>query len=171
MQHSDNRTRINNGIKASHVLLIDENGNNLGTLGIREARTKAQEAGLDLVEVSNNKKNSVCKLMDYGKYKYSQAKKSRKNKSQKVTTKEIKFRPNTGKNDLEYRAKHAMEFISAGNKVKLVVRFRGREAEHMYQTGKALLERFLELVTDPYSIDGHAKVEGKSIVLYISPEA
>lgn len=165
-------TSVNRKIRAPRVLVINENGENLGEMNIMDALSKASNAGLDLVEVSSGKTVPVCKIMDFGKWKYEQSKKSKKNKggSQKQVVKEIKFRPNTGDNDLSYRAKNAAKFLVAGHKVKLSVRFKGREMEHMYDTGKSLLERFLVLVKHPFNIDGNAIAEGNSISLMISPE-
>lgn len=168
------RQRVNDAIGSSRVLLIDESGNNIGDVARSYALNLAKQAGLDLVEInSGNKGLPVCKIMDFGKFKYEKSKKSKKNKVQKKTTKEVKFRPNTGDNDLAYRAKHVKEFLSDGHKVKLVVRFRGRELEHMYETGKVLLQKFLSLL-DELNIDfianDVAKAEGRSIVLLISSE-
>jgi translation initiation factor IF-3 len=171
-QQSVKSTNINGRIRASRVLLITEKGTNLGEMNITDALNRARHAGLDLVEVSSGRTTPVCKIMDFGKWKYEQAKRTRKQKSQghKQLVKEIKFRPNTGDNDLNYRAKNATKFLTAGHKVKLSIRFKGRELEHKYETGKSLLERFLALVEYKFIIDGEAKMEGRNIVLFISPE-
>jgi len=163
----EKQTRINNGIKARTIHLIDENGNNVGKIQLFTALNMAVEAGLDLVEVSSNKDIPVCRIMDYGKWRYEQTKRTKKNKTQKQGIKEIKFRPNTSDNDLSYRAKHVDQFITDGHKVKLCVRFKGREVEHMYQTGKNLLERFLSLISVKYKMSDTAKAEGKNITLWI----
>lgn len=165
------RDRINRSIRASVVLLIDESGNNLGQVKTLDALKKAEELGLDLVEVSAGKDIPVCRIIDYGKWKYDQSKRL-KNKKQvkKQAIKEIKFRPNTGDNDLKYRAKHAQEFLCDGNRVKLTVRFKGRELEHMFDTGKNMLEKFLDHLNESeYNIEGHVKVENRAIALMISP--
>lgn len=169
MKQSKN-VRINDSIRSSQVLLIDSSGENLGVVNTSLALNKAREESLDLVEVGQKDKTPVCKIMDYGKYKYELSKKERENKKHKTTTKEIKFRPNTGDNDLTYRAKRAKEFLEDGNKVKLVVRFRGREIEHKYETGKILLDRFLEMVECEFRMDNHANVERNQISVTLSPE-
>jgi len=161
---------INQNIRASQVLLIDQDGNNLGSVPIRDALKMAEDADLDLVEVNQGKSGSVCRIMDYGKWKYEQTKKIKKNTHHKKVMKEINFRPTTGTNDLTYRAKQVDKFLKAGNKVKLVVKFKGREQAHMYETGKALLERFLDLVTASYAIYDTAKSDGRSIVLLLNPQ-
>ena len=165
------RDRVNRDIRVSTVLLIDENGNNLGQVKTFNAIKRAEGLGLDLVEVSVGKDIPVCRIIDYGKWKYDQSKRL-KNKKQvkKQVVKEIKFRPNTGDNDIKYRVKHAQEFLRDGNKVKLTVRFKGRELEHMFNTGKNMLEKFLGHLDDSeYNIEGHAKVENRAIALIISP--
>ena len=171
-QQNVKNTSVNHKIRASRVLVISEDGKNLGEMSITDALSKAASVDLDLVEVSSGKKVPVCKVMDFGKWKYEQSKRLKKNKShaQKQLVKEIKFRPNTGDNDLKYRAKNAVKFLSVGHKVKLSVRFKGREMEHMYHTGKSLLERFLELVDCEYNIDGNAVAEGNCIALMLSAE-
>jgi len=164
---------INQKIRANTVLLIDENGNNIGSISFREALNKAQLAGLDLVEVSSGSKGvPVCRIMDFGKWKYEQSKRARKNKiqHQRQEIKELKFRPTTGDNDLQYRAKQAEQFLERGDKVRLVVRFKGREQEHMFNTGKVLLEKFLNLMTTTYVIDANPNVEGSSIVMILAAE-
>jgi translation initiation factor IF-3 len=171
-QQNVKSTCVNHKIRASKVLVIGEDGKNLGEMSIKDALNKAANADLDLVEVSSGKTVPVCKVMDFGKWKYKQSKRLKKNKNhtQRQVVKEIKFRPNTGDNDLKYRAKNAVKFLSAGHKVKLSVRFKGREMEHMYDTGKSLLERFLDLVDCDYNIDGNALAEGNCIALVISAE-
>lgn len=158
---------INQKIKAKVVLLIDENGINIGNINIHEALLKAQNSGLDLVEI-NSKGIPVCKIMDFSKWKYEQSKKAKKNKHQRQEIKELKFRPNTGENDLKYRAKQADKFLTKGNKVKLIVRFRGREQEHMFITGKILLEKFLEFLNTPFIIDSNANIESDVIKMIIA---
>jgi len=164
-------TNVNHQIKFHSVLLIDENGSNLGNVPLKEALSRAFSLGLDLVEVSKNDKGiPICKIMDHGKWKYEQTKKVKKNTTQRQQqTKEIKFRPNTGVNDLVYRAKHVEEFLKEGNRVKLLVRFKGREQEHMFITGKNLLDKFLNMINGPYSIFDPAKVEDNSISLILFP--
>lgn len=161
---------INQSIRAAQVLLIDQDGKNLGSISTREALKMAQDAGLDLVEVNQGKSGSVCRIMDYGKWRYEQTKKVKKNTYHKKTTKEMNFRPTTGENDLKYRAKQVDKFLETGNKVKLVVKFKGREKAHMFDTGRALLERFIDLITADYVIYDTAKNDGGSIMLLLNPQ-
>lgn len=164
------QARINKQIKASTVLLIDAEGTNVGKVDLIKALNMATSAGLDLVEV-NSGNVTVCRIMDYGKWKYDQSKrlKKSKNNSSKQVTKEVKFRPTTGTNDLVYRAKRVDQFIKDGHRVKLSVRFRGREMEHMYDTGRILLEKFLDLISVDISFIGTATAEGNSIVQLVGP--
>jgi len=165
--HQEKQARVNREIKARNVLLIDKDGKNVGNIQLFKALNMASEIGLDLVEVSSGKGTPVCRIMDYGKWRYEQSKRTKKNKSSKQGFKEIKFRPNTGDNDLVYRAKRVDQFITEGYKVKLSVRFKGREIEHMYSTGKDLLERFLALITVNHKMIGSAKTEGRNITLWM----
>ena len=162
---------VNKNIRASEILLIDERGVNLGRVNFRYALNMAIDSNLDLVEVSSGSNGiPVCRIMDFGKWKYEQSKKIKKSRvnSQKQEIKELKFRPNTGDNDLEYRAKQVDQFLQRGCKVKLNVRFKGREQEHMFVTGKILLEKFLKLISIPYCLESSANIEGNSITVIIS---
>lgn len=167
--NQEKQTRINSDIKANDILLINENGENVGSINISKALIMASEAGLDLVEVGFNKV-PVCKIMDYGKWRYEQSKRQKKHKGQKQVIKEIKFRPNIGRNDMLYRAKQTDQFIKDGFKVKLCVRFRGREMEHMYNTGQNLLEKFLQMISSNYKMLGDAVAEGGNITLTLGPD-
>lgn len=165
-------TSINRSIRSPKVLLITESGENLGVVATNEALRRAMDGGMDLVQVSEAKGGvPVCKIMDYGKWKYEQAKKNKKNKqqSQSQTMKEMKFRPNTGDGDLVYRAKQVDEFLKEGYKIRLVVRFRGREEEHIAETGRALLERFLDLVQVECILEDTMKFEGRTVFITIAP--
>ena len=163
-------TRVNKDIRASVVILIDEDGKRVGSVHLNEALGKASSVGMDLMEVGSQKGVPICKIIDYGKWCYEQSKRNKKNKNQSQKNKEIQFRPNTGDNDLAYRAKRVDQFIKEGYKIKLCVKFRGREMEHMYDTGKDLLERFLDLLSSNYQISGDAKAEGNTITLRINSE-
>jgi translation initiation factor IF-3 len=166
---SDVSARVNRNIRVSHVLLIDEEGNNLGKVPISDALKRAEDSGLDLVEVSSGKNGIVCRIMDYGKWKYQNTKKAKKNMQHKKVVKEINIRPNTGYNDLKYRAKQVDKFIEAENKVKLVVKFKGREQAHAYETGKNIIEKFLKLINVKYAIYDVAKSDGRTISLMLNP--
>lgn len=162
------RSNVNEKIRSPRILLIDENGNNLGTIQTRDALRRAQESGLDLVEV-NSGEIPICKIMDFGKFKYEQIKKNKQNaKNQTVViTKEIKFRPNTGDNDLLYRAKQVDQFLKDKNRVKLSVRFRGREIEHISSVGKNLIEKFLGMLKEEYIMEMAPRTDGGFITLLL----
>jgi translation initiation factor IF-3 len=143
---SQNR-QVDRAIKSRTVLLIGSDGKNLGVTDTREAYRIAESEGLDLVQVGEGKNGlPVCRVMDHGKVKYEQSKKRKAAKAVQQLTKELKIRPNTTDHDLQYRASKASEFLAAGDKVKVVVRFRGRERNHMADTGRDSLERFLSMM-------------------------
>lgn len=158
-------------VKARKVLLIDSDGRNLGVVDTRDAYYMAENAGLDLVQIGDGKTETpVCKIMDHGKWKYEQSKKRKAAKIAQQTTKELKMRPNTGDHDLRYRAEQAASFLDDGNKVKVLVRFRGRECNHMIETGKLVLEKFLSMI-DPakYRIEKTVEVGERDIFLMLIP--
>ncbi len=161
---------VNEKIRAARVLLIGDDGQNIGNIPLREAIVRAKEVGLDLVEVGG-KEVPVCRIMDFGKYKYEQSKKDKmKSKNQTVQlTKEIKFRPNTDNNDLIYRAKQADQFLKDKDKIKISVRFRGREAEHISGTSRAIIDRFLSMLTTPYNVESAPNFEGRAVTVLITP--
>jgi len=159
--------RTNYQIKKEQVIVISPEGHKLGTFPLSQAVNMAKDMEMDLVEV--NEINSICKIIDYGKWKYSTSKKVKKQKKQE--TKEIKFRPNTGNNDLEYRAKQVDRFLRAGYKVRLIVRFRGREMEHMINNGRGLLDKFLISLKEKYEIINNMSVEGHNLVVLIGSSA
>ena len=161
--------RVNKQIRAREVLLIDKDGNNLGKISFQDALQQAYQNGLDLVEVSN-KDVPVCRIIDYSKWKFEQAKRQKKKKVGKVETKEIQFRPNIGANDLQHRAKNVDKFLSKGNRVKLVVRFKGREKAHMLETGRDVLDKFLKMVTVPYVVD-NTNEDGHSIFMILKVQS
>jgi translation initiation factor IF-3 len=162
---------INKDIRSKTVLLIDESGKNLGSFKLNDAIKMSENISLDLVEVSkNNNGISVCKMMNYSKWKYEQSKKSKKKTTKKVSQKEIRFRPNTGDNDLKHKAKQVSQFINNGNKVKLSIIFRGREIEHMYNIGSVLVERFLGFLSINIKTLSKPKLEGRSITFIIGPD-
>lgn len=158
-------------IKSRSVLLIDTEGRNLGVVDTRDAYRMAEGAGLDLVQVGDGKNGiPVCKIMDHGKWKYEQSKKRKAAKAAQPTTKELKMRPNTGEHDLKYRAEQASSFLDDGDKVKVLVRFKGRERNHMVDTGKDVLEKFLQLI-DPskYRIEKAADIGERDISITLLP--
>lgn len=142
----------------------------LGVLSVQEAIRLAQEAGVDLVEVSPNAVPPVCKLLDYGKFKYeTQKKKNEAKKNQKIVQlKEIKLRPNIDKHDLETKQKAITKFLAAGDKVKLTMRFRGREMAHI-DIGQALLKDLMEHYKETSKIDLAPRLEGKQMIMILAP--
>lgn len=158
-------------IKARSVLLIDASGMNLGVVDTRDAYRMAEAAGLDLVQVGDGKNGvPVCKIMDHGKWKYEQSKKRKAAKAVQQTTKELKIRPNTSDHDLAYRAEQAAEFLEAGDKVKVLVRFKGRERNHMAETGRSSLEKFLSLLdASKYKLEKAADISEREISIMLLP--
>ncbi len=145
--------------------LISESGDQLGVVSVREALAMAEEQDVDLVEISPTAKPPVCKLMDYGKYKYQQAKKNQK----QVQIKEIKFRPGTDEGDYQIKMRNINRFLADGDKVKVTLRFRGREMAHQ-QLGAQLLERVKEDLAEVAQIESFPKMEGRQMVMMIAPK-
>ena len=165
--------RINRQIRAHQVLVIDENGVQRGTMSVPEACRLAEESGLDLVEVSPNANPPVCKILDFGRYRYEMEKKSREAKKNQtvVKIKEIRMQPKIEKHDLETKSKAIAEFLQQGNKVKVSIRFRGRELAHP-ELGKVVLDKILDALTElgvQYNLDKGAMMEGKMMSMTVSP--
>lgn len=139
-------------------------------MDLRRALELAQTAGLDLAEISPNSNPPVCKILDYGKYKYELKKKAQKAKKNQAVThlKEIQFRPNTDDHDIEYKVKHIKEFLEEGDKVKVSIRFRGREASHA-ELGHKLLKQIIDMVGTLGIVEQHTKMEGKILHLVFGP--
>jgi translation initiation factor IF-3 len=167
------KQRINNQIRVPEVRLIDDKGEQRGVVPIQEALTIAADAGLDLVEVSPNANPPVCKILDFGKYKYEQEKKMReakKNQTQ-IKLKEIRMQPKIEKHDLQFKTKHVIEFLTEGNKVKVTIRFRGRELAHT-ELGRVVLEKVLALLDENeigYALDRNPIMEGRFMSMIVSP--
>jgi len=163
--------RINDEIRAPRVRVIDENGTQIGIITIQEARRTAEERGYDLIEISPNANPPVCKLLDYGKYRYEQMKKEKlqRKHQQQTQVKEIRLHPNTDDHDFEYKARHARRFLEEGNKVKATVIFKGREITYQDQ-GKEILLRLLEIVEDVTKVEQQPKMEGRSMIMMLAPE-
>ncbi|MBN2444060.1 MAG: translation initiation factor IF-3 [Spirochaetales bacterium] len=163
--------RINRGIRMKEVRLIDDKGEQLGIVAIERALTIAEEAGMDLVEVAPNSKPPVCKLLDYGKYKFDQEKlnKESKKKSKQKRDKEIRMQPRINEHDLQFKAKHICEFLEKGMKVKVTIRFRGREMAHT-DRGKDVLNRILEILDDSYIIENPPRMEGRFMSMFLRPK-
>ncbi|MCX7914002.1 MAG: translation initiation factor IF-3 [Thermodesulfovibrionales bacterium] len=158
--------RVNEMIKASEVRLIDEEGKQIGILPFKEALNIAKERGYDLVEVAPNATPPVCKIIDYGKYKYQLSKKQTAKKSSDV--KDIKIRPHITDHDLSLKAKHIRRFLDDGDKAKVIIYFRGREIIRP-EMGMKVFERLLQLIGGKYTIESQPKLEGKQIVMVLAP--
>ena len=161
--------RINQRIRAREVRLIDETGQQLGVVPTREALAMSEERGVDLVEVAANANPPVCRMMDFGKYKYELKKQANAKKQKTHTLKEIKFRPNIGGHDLDVKISRIREFLEDENKAKIRIFFRGREIVHP-EIGRALANKILERVADIGGIDMPPKLEGKNLIMVISPK-
>ena len=164
------KVRINQKIRAPKLRVIAPDGEQLGILDLSEALRRAEEFGLDLVEVAPNSDPPVCKIMDYGKYRYEESKKEheRKKKQATVVVKEIKLRPKTESHDLAYKVKNLLRFIEEDCKVKITIMFRGREITHPEQA-RALLDKLLELVGDSAQVEQPAKFEGRNMTMVLGP--
>ena len=164
--------RTNEMVRVREVRLIDDEGNQLGIVPTVDALRMAKDKDLDLVEVSPNANPPVCKILDFGKYRFEQEKKLRESKkNQKVLKlKEIRMQPKIGSGDLDTKAKHVQEFLNEGDKVKITVRFRGRELAHT-ELGFDVLNEVLKRLTSAYNIDKPAKMDGKMMSITISPKA
>jgi translation initiation factor IF-3 len=162
--------RINEEIRVREVHLIDKDGSNKGTVPIAEALAAAQEAGLDLVEIAPNAVPPVCKLLDFGKYKYQEQKKAAEaRKKQKVVeVKEIKFRPMIDDHDYDVKMRSMVRFFEEGDKVKVTLRFRGREMAHQ-ELGFQLLNRVKDDTSKLAKIEQEPKMEGRQMVMVLAP--
>ena len=156
-------------IRVREVRLIDDEGKQLGIIATQEALRMAKDKDLDLVEVSPNANPPVCKILDYGKYRFEQEKKLRDSKkNQKVLKlKEIRMQPKIGAGDLDTKAKHIQEFLDEGDKVKVTIRFRGRELAHT-ELGYDVLNEVLKRLTSAYNIDKPAAMDGRNMSMTIS---
>jgi len=165
------KVRVNQRIRAAKARVISPDGEQLGILDLPEALAKAEEFGLDLVEVAPNVDPPVCKIMDYGKFRYEESKKEheRRKKQATVVLKEIKLRPKTEEHDLDYKVKRLKRFIADNCKVKVTIMFRGREITHPEQA-RLLLDRVLALVGDEVQVEQSAKFEGRNMTLILAPK-
>ncbi len=163
-------TRVNRMIRIPRVLVVDEEGNQLGILDTVEAVAIAEERGLDLVEVAPTARPPVCRIMDYGKYKYEQSKKARKARqaSHTVKVKTIKFRPKTDDHDYTFKKNHIISFLGSGNKVKVIMQFRGREISHL-DLGLEFLKHLIKEVAEYGNPESQPTREGRFISFIIAP--
>ena len=159
-------------IRVKEVSLIGNDGEQLGIYQTQEALTLAEEQNQDLVEVSPNTNPPVCRIMDYGKFKYQQSKRAHeaKKKQKIIHVKEVKFRPNTDRHDYDFKLKNAIRFLESGDKVKIVVFFRGREIVHR-ENGQKLLKRVNETLEGVAVIEQEAKQEGKTLCMIFAPKS
>lgn len=160
---------INEQIRDREIRLIGENGEQLGIMSSKDAMKLAKDANLDLVKIAPTAKPPVCKIIDYGKYRYELARKEKEaKKKQKVTeVKEIRLSPNIDDNDLNTKAGQARKFITKGDKVKVALRFRGREMAHM-SSSRAILDAFFEKLSDIAVVEKPAKLEGRSMIMFLT---
>ena len=164
--------RINDEIHVREVRVTSATGEQLGIMQTRDALRMAEEQHLDLVEVAPKARPPVCRIMDYGKYRYEQQKRDKEaRKKQKVITiKEVKLRPNIEQHDFDVKLKNALKFVQEGNKVKVTIMFRGRELSHP-ELGREVLEKVAEQLKDMVSVERTAKLEGKNMTMILAPKA
>lgn len=162
--------RLNERIRVPQVRLIDENGNQVGVVPTYEALQMAREKGLDLMEVSPNAQPPVCKICDYGKFKYEKKKKEQiaKKKQTVIKVKEIQLRPQTEEHDLDYKFKNVRAFLESGDKAKITIMFRGREITYVDQ-GFRIMKQLAELIKDIGTVEAPPKLEGKKLIMVLSP--
>ncbi len=167
---SQGELRVNEGIRISPVRLVDETGAQVGVVPTDEARSMAEARGLDLVEVAPDARPPVCRIMDFGKYKYELARKSRESRRKQhvVHVKEVKVRPRIDEHDLAVKLRRAREFLATGDRVKVTVMFRGREVTRP-EFGQRLLERIRGELEDVASVDGGVTHEGRNMSLVLTP--
>ena len=163
---------INRQIRAKEVQLIGENGEKLGVMSLNEALEKAEDKNLDLVLVAPNANPVVCKIMNYGKYKFEQAKKEKeaKKKQRVLEVKEIRVTPNIEEHDFGFKLKNAKKFLADGNKVRITVRFRGREINNS-NAGEIVLNKFIENLEDVATVEKKPKLEGRNMFIILAKKA
>lgn len=168
---SSRPVRVNERIRIREVRLIDENGKQIGVIPTREALETARERGLDLVEVQPNAVPPVCRLMDYGRFRYEESRKERESRkrAKTVALKEIRMKPKIGEHDVETKARNARRFLTAGDRVKVSVRFRGRENLHQ-DIGRDLLLRMIDDLSDVAIVDQQPRSEGQDMSILLSPK-
>lgn len=160
--------RINREIRADRLRVVTEDGEQLGILTFREALAKAEEMGLDLVEIAPTAKPPVAKIIDYGKLRYHQAKKDKESKRVVTKVKEIKLKPNIDTHDFQTKVKHARDFLLKGNKVRITITFRGREMLHL-DLGQKVVKQFCEDVADIAMVEAPAKLLGRTMTTVLCP--
>jgi len=163
---------INEEIRDREVRVVDQNGEQLGVMSSREALALAEERQLDLVKIAPQARPPVCKLMDYGKYRFEQSKKEREfRKNQKViTVKEVRLSATIEDHDIDVKFKNAVKFLKEGNKVKVTIRFRGRQITHS-EIGRQVMNEFAERIKEYGTVDKAPQIEGRNMSMFISPRA
>jgi translation initiation factor IF-3 len=163
--------QINEEIREKELRIIDANGEQLGIMSIKQAMDLAIEKQLDLVKIAPQAKPPVCRIMDYGKFKFEQSKKEKEaRKNQKIINiKEIRFSPTIEEHDLNVKAKNAQKFLQDGDKLKVTIRFRGREVDHV-AFGQQALNKFFDIIKDFCIVEKPAKLEGKNMTMILSPK-
>jgi len=162
---------MNRHIRISPVRVIDDSGGQLGVMPVEEALAKAQEQGLDLVEISPSARPPVCKIVDAGKWKYEQSKKQRdaKKRATTIEVKQIKLRPKTDDHDIEFKSRHARRFLEEGHRVQFIVRFRGRENAHP-DTGRAALNKIVARLSEVARLERMPMYENRTMTMTIAPK-
>src|ERR1700761_534418 len=162
--------RLNERIRVPQVRLIDEQGNQVGVVPTHEALQMARDRGLDLMEVSPNAQPPVCKICDYGKFKYEKKKKDHqaKKKQTVIKVKEIQLRPQTEEHDLDYKFKNVRQFLEDGDKAKITIMFRGREITYVDQ-GFKIMKQLIDLIKDVGTVESPPKIEGKKLIMVLAP--
>jgi translation initiation factor IF-3 len=170
-EKQEQRVRVNRQIRISPVRLIGHDGAQLGIVAIDEALRAAQEVGLDLVEVAPTARPPVVKIMDYGKFRFEQAKAARaaRKKQHVIHMKEVKYRPGIDVHDFDFKTRHARNFLEEGNKVKLTMMFRGRQVAHP-ELGREVLDRVLNVLQDVAKVEVEAKLEGRNMTMVLAPK-
>ncbi|MDD6214169.1 MAG: translation initiation factor IF-3 [Firmicutes bacterium] len=170
MHIANKELQVNADIREKEVRVVNQEGRQLGVMSSKEALQLAQEKGLDLVNISPNAKPPVCKIMDFGKYRFELQKREKENrKNQKIINiKEVQLSPSIDTNDFNTKSKNASKFLSKGDKVKVTVRFRGREVSHS-EIGEVLLKRFAEAVKEVGTVERPAKLEGRNMTMFLAP--
>lgn len=165
------KLRLNDQIRSDPLRLIDENGEQLGIVSLEQALSLAADKSLDLAEISPNAEPPVCRLMDYGKHLYNENKKRQeaKKKQKQITVKEVKFRPGTDIGDYTIKLRNATKFLEEGNKVKMTMRFRGREMAHR-ELGLQMLERIRDDLEELSTVEARPSLEGRQMVMVLAPK-
>jgi translation initiation factor IF-3 len=168
--NSSPKLKINGFIRAKEVRVIGGDGTQLGILSVRDAQMKADEAALDLVEVAPTANPPVCRIMDFGKYKYEQSKKEQGGKTHATHLKEVQLRPFTCAHDLEFKIRHAKEFLEAKHKVRIALLFRGREMM-FYEKGRETMGRIEQMLVEVGQLESPLKKEGRNLVMIVTPKS